>query len=375
MRLQINKLNCLTAGKLQHKIYLLFLIPILFTYCGDDDTEAVPQKIHLTEAYNLEVMEESNFIVDFQFAKDETLWIGTFDGGLFHIIGNEIKIFNVANSPLPDNHINDLFIDHLDRLWIATNNGFAMYNEGNWEVYTSSNAPFAVKHVSEIAVNKKKEILVGHGDVIDGGLLFRTENGNWKSYTTDNSKLPCNVINEIELTSEGNFWVSTAQFQGKGGVVKFENEVITDVLSVENSDLLYNFIDNIEVTNDNIWIGYWVAIYNQSGFPDGGIQQIDLQSNNPVSYFPNETELVSNRITAMKLHSDNSLWFATSIDDPACKNCFAGIGVLLENQNVLAISALNANLESNAFFTKLNEDNLGNMYVASERSLYRLKLE
>ncbi|MDN5211873.1 two-component regulator propeller domain-containing protein [Fulvivirgaceae bacterium BMA12] len=376
MEHQINKIKTVTFRIGGHIIHLLAVAClILFTACRDDDSGALPSTIHLEEAYHLETMKTGNFIVDFQFAKDEILWVGTFNGGIFQLSGTEVKTFNTANSPLPDNHINDLFIDHLDRLWIATGHGFAMYDKGHWEVYTSANAPLAVDHVSEIAVNKKNEILLGNGNVIDGGLLFRSESGNWKAYTDSNSKLPCNVIHEIEIAPDGSFWISTAQFHGKGGIVKFENEDITEVLSVENSGLLYNFVDNIEITDRDIWIGYEVAIFNQSGFPDGGIQQIDFRSSSPASYFPNEKALVSNRITAMKLDVSNSLWFATGIDDPACENCFAGIGVLLENKEILAISASKVNLPPNAFFTKLNGDNHGNMYVAHESSLYRLKSE
>ncbi len=376
MDLQNIKISRITFGKVRYIIHLLILACLLsFTACRNDDADAVPSTIHLEEAHHLETMKTGNFIVDFQFAKDEILWVGTFKGGVFQLSGSEVRIFNVANSPLPDNRINDLFIDHLDRLWIATGQGFAMYDKGHWEVYTSANAPLAVDQVSEIAVNKKNEVLLGNGNVIEGGLLFRSESGNWKAYSDSNSKLPCNVIHEIEIAPDGSFWISTAQFQGKGGIVKFENEDITEVLSVENSGLLYNFVDNIEITGQDIWIGYEVAIFNQSGFPDGGIQQIDLRSSSPSSYFPNEEALVSNRITAMKLDVSNALWFATGMDDPACENCFAGIGVLLENKKILAISASKVNLPPNAFFTKLNGDSHGNMYVAHERSLYRLKSE
>jgi len=359
------------------RILLLSFAALLFIGCKnqDSDPEPVIQTIKLSEVHNLAMLDNEDFIVDFQFDQSGTLWVVAFWSGLYRLSGDEITSFNTSNSPLPDNRINDIFIDHLNRLWIATNNGFAKYDHETWEVYTIENTPLAIPRISQISVNKQEEILLGNGDVLNGGLLFRNQEGIWKSFTAGNSNLPCNVIYEIELTESDDFWISTAQFQGVGGVVKFENETIGQVLNVENSGLLYNHIDNIEIDEENIWIGYWAAIFNEFGVPEGGIQRVNPESNNIMSFFPNETELVSNRITAMKLHSDNSLWFATVVDDPGCENCFSGIGVIPASGNIVAVSALNSDIASNIYYTKLNEDNLGNMYVASEHSLYLLELK
>ena len=359
------------------RILLLSFAALLFIGCKnqDSDPEPVIQTIKLSEVHNLAMLDNEDFIVDFQFDQSGTLWVVAFWSGLYRLSGDEITSFNTSNSPLPDNRINDIFIDYLNRLWIATNNGFAKYDHETWEVYTIENTPLAIPRISQISVNKQEEILLGNGDVLNGGLLFRNQEGIWKSFTAGNSNLPCNVIYEIELTESDDFWISTAQFQGVGGVVKFENETIGQVLNVENSGLLYNHIDNIEIDEENIWIGYWAAIFNEFGVPEGGIQRVNPESNNIMSFFPNETELVSNRITAMKLHSDNSLWFATVVDDPGCENCFSGIGVIPASGNIVAVSALNSDIASNIYYTKLNEDNLGNMYVASEHSLYLLELK
>ena len=359
------------------RILLLSFAALLFIGCKnqDSDPEPVIQTIKLSEVHNLAMLDNEDFIVDFQFDQSGTLWVVAFWSGLYRLSGDEITSFNTSNSPLPDNRINDIFIDHLNRLWIATNNGFAKYDHETWEVYTIENTPLAIPRISQISVNKQEEILLGNGDVLNGGLSFRNQEGIWKSFTAGNSNLPCNVIYEIELTESDDFWISTAQFQGVGGVVKFENETIGQVLNVENSGLLYNHIDNIEIDEENIWIGYWAAIFNEFGVPEGGIQRVNPESNNIMSFFPNETELVSNRITAMKLHSDNSLWFATVVDDPGCENCFSGIGVIPASGNIVAVSALNSDIASNIYYTKLNEDNLGNMYVASEHSLYLLELK
>lgn len=39
-----------------------------------------------------------------------------------------------------------------------------------------------------------------------------------------------------------------------------------------------------------------------------------------------------------------------------------------------AISTLNSDISINSYFPKLNEDFEGNMYIASEKSIYRLEV-
>lgn len=359
----------------QNFTFYLLASLLLFSSCNNEEDTIKTYSLELIEAYNLD-LEVDNFIIDFQFLNDETLWIGTFNGGVYYVSGSEIINFNASNSPLPNNMINDIFIDFQECVWIATNEGFAKYDHGNWEVYTALNTPLTGGYVSEIAVNKKNEVLVGNGNATEGGLIFRNKAGTWKNYTTANSILPCSIIFEIELVESDNFWVSTGQLSGKGGVVKFENETITDVLNIENSGLLYNWIDNIEIDNGKVWFGYAVRYANKPGFPDGGIQRIDLKSNTIMDFLPNTIGLTSNRIISMKFNAaTDRLWFATGLDDPYCENCIAGIGIVFENNNMIVFSALNnAYIEENSFFIKFNSNINGDMFVASEGSIYRLEL-
>jgi ligand-binding sensor domain-containing protein len=352
---------------------LLFLLGLVFfTHCKNSDPALeILKTIHPVEIHKLESDENLDFITTFQFADDETIWVGTFNRGIYHISGNGIINFNTTNSSLPNNRINDLFIDNLNKLWIATNNGLAMYQNNQWEVYNSENTPLLSPNVNQVVVNNRNEILIGGGNVIDGGLFFRTQGGQWKKYSEENSLLPYNVILDIELSNDQNFWIGTGK-----GIAKFENQRITNVLNIEKSGLLYNWVDNLEISNDQLWIGFAVDIYDESG-PDGGIQRIDLQNQDITSYLPYEkTGLVSNRVRSLKIHSDNSIWFTTMIDHHrfACEGCFAGIGMLSQNNEFLAISTLNSEIEPNAFIPKLSEDNNGNMYAASELSIFRLEL-
>jgi len=222
---------------------------LLFTQCMETEhTPTSSQSIQLEEILKLERGQEVDFITNFQFDKSGDLWVGTFSSGIYQVkVGSTIN-FSTANSLLPDDRINDLFIDTYNKLWVATDSGFASFQNTTWELFNDKNIPLTNNTIHQIAINSNNEVLVGYGNVENGGLLLRTQGGNWTTLTTMNSNLPCNLILDIETSEKGNFWASTAQFMGQGGVVKIENEKIIQVLNTENSDLLYNWIDNIEVT-------------------------------------------------------------------------------------------------------------------------------
>lgn len=360
-----------------HIAYFI-LITLIVSCSNDNDDISQPKTLPGTEGstidiikeLTIDIIEEGNFITNFEYDKTGILWIGTFNGGLIKVDNDQFTNYTTNNSALPGNLINDIFIDQNSKVWVATNFGFAAFENEVWSFYTSANTPLVVDNVSAIRVNKKNEVLVGNGNVSEGGLLLFSE-GNWKNFTTDNSILPCSAIHEIEVADDGSFWVGTYQLLGKGGLVKVSNGEITQLYDKDNNGLLYNTLSDIEINNDCIWLGYWAAIFNESGFSDGGIQLLNEQKNSIETFFPNDSKIVSNRITAMKVHSNGSLWFCTSIDDPGCDNCWAGVGTILDDGSFLAVSTLNADISPNQFFPYINEDHLGNMIYATEKTLYK----
>lgn len=357
-------------------LFFLALCAGVLIQCKKNDLDVeTPIEIHLSEVVKLDASDELDFITDFHFMSDETIWIGTFNNGIYQVLRDQIVNHNAMNSLLPNNRINDIFIDYKNRVWIATDDGFAKYQNNAWEVYDVENTPLVTPRVLQIAVNKNDEIIIGNGNAEDDGLLFRSQNGIWKAYTTKNSRLPCSYILDIEVNQDDDFWISTGQFQGRGGIAKFKGQEITEVYDIEQSGLLYNWIDNIEVSDDYIWLGFMVPIYNESGIPEGGIQRLNLNNGEIESFFPNSAGEISNRVTAMKRHSDNSLWFTTILDDPECQRCYSGIGRLSVNNEFIIASSRNADITSNAYFPKLNEDFNGDMYVASDLTIYRIELK
>ncbi len=79
------------------------------------------------QAYN------PNYIISLVVDKDGTVWAGTWGGGLARFDGNEWHNLTTTEG-LPGNHVFMLHRDHLDRIWIGTNNGLAMMEGDDFRI-------------------------------------------------------------------------------------------------------------------------------------------------------------------------------------------------------------------------------------------------
>ena len=69
----------------------------------------------------------------------DLVWIGTADSGagMYEISRNKWTSFHTENSDIPSNSIRDVLIinEDLKRVWLATADGAALYNNGQWQFF------------------------------------------------------------------------------------------------------------------------------------------------------------------------------------------------------------------------------------------------
>ena len=123
--------------------------------------------------------------------EDGNVWIGTYGGGLNHWKGGILRHFQ-ESSGLPNNIIYGIEIDSLQRLWISTNNGLALFDPGEerFRVFTEDDG-----------LQNNQFYFGGHAKTTDGHLimggikgfnLFRPE-----TYTMDGPKPPRVILTNI----------------------------------------------------------------------------------------------------------------------------------------------------------------------------------
>src|SRR5437899_6664056 len=99
--------------------------------------------------------------------------------------------FSASSTPLPDNVINEIYVDRELRVWFATNNGAAYFKDKSWGVIRDSlkyiiydhSTPIPVYSVTAITQGKDRSIWFG----LRGGGVVRynqySQNGNiWTRY-------------------------------------------------------------------------------------------------------------------------------------------------------------------------------------------------
>lgn len=77
----------------------------------------------------------------------EEIWVATADGGLGVFRDGEWSAQNSANG-LPSNHVNWVTLDSFDRVWAATTQGVAYFDDARWTLYHNL-ATFAISFTKE----------------------------------------------------------------------------------------------------------------------------------------------------------------------------------------------------------------------------------
>ncbi len=318
------------------------------------------------EGYGFPQLDEGDFIVQFAFQPDETLWVRTLGGALIRVVDGTSTYH--AESMLGGDKATDLFRAPDGRLWIAFEDGYGVLDGTHWTWWNAPAEKLPGTAIRQIAVNGAGEVLMAAGHADAGGLLF-LRGGVWSSLTPDNSALPSSVTHEIEPDGNGDFWVAQPTVvDHHGGLSRISAGQVTDVLS-KDSGLLYDWADALEVVGNRLYIGFEVFPINRTtpdgAFPDGGLQILSTSDGDLQSRFPFETGITSNRIVSM-VYAGGFLWFTTGLDEarPGCETCFSGIGRLAPDGTFEVRSALTTDdLEPNEFLPWIDTSPSGGVYV------------
>lgn len=258
----------------------------------------------------------NNYVDALKIGTDNSLWIGTYGGGLANLKNNFWTIFDKSSSSIASDNIFDIEILHDTILWLASDKGVITFDSHDWGLYNQENSSLTYDLVYSVT---------NEGDSImwisaNGGLS--KYNGTWYQYTRENSGLPNNIVYTTEIigqskyigTMEGlaafNGYVWDNEFSEKTLVVKYEasngnlwagtssglKRSIVDwdtTYTIDNSILENNYIQDIVIDKyGNKWIATWGGgVYR---FDNTNFQKIDiltsvvqLTSNLSFDIFPN----------------------------------------------------------------------------------------
>jgi len=145
--------------------------------------------------------------------------------GMGKFTGKEWVIFNIGSDLINREmglSVNAFAFDLLDNVWVGTDNGLAQFDgisPVGWIVYNMSNSPIPDNKITAIAVDNKNIKWIG----CSNGMLASFDGSKWM--IIDKYYGAGNEINDLETDIDGNIWVAR---NGTPGLVKFNGEYFTE---------------------------------------------------------------------------------------------------------------------------------------------------
>lgn len=115
--------------------------------------------------HDLSVMEQgamtynANYVFTLMIANDDSVWAGTWGGGVSHFDGNKWTNYTTENG-LSGNIVYSVAQDQRGHYWFGTNAGLSYFDGENWHTFTK-NEGLLDNNVYAIVVTEKNEIWVG----------------------------------------------------------------------------------------------------------------------------------------------------------------------------------------------------------------------
>lgn len=256
--------------------------------------------------------------------RDGYLWIGTQEG-LARFDGLNFTVFDKETTPaFKSNDIRFLHEDQQQRLWISTSYGVICRHNGQFTSFTV-NEGLPDNSIGPVVEDSGGNVWIG-----TAAGLARFENGNFRTFTVEHG-LSRNVIQTLYARENGTVLVVTT-----AGVQLLKGDHFS-AFTIAPDVPAANITAIAETKNGRLWFGTL-----------DGLFEVDEQTgtSTPIA-------LANNRISALRVDREGSLWVAT-----------AGGLARLRNGKVETFTSGNG-LSSNLVLS-IFEDREGSIWVGTE---------
>ncbi|MCX6233246.1 MAG: T9SS type A sorting domain-containing protein [Bacteroidetes bacterium] len=272
--------------------------------------------------------------------KNNNIWVGTDNYGLYYYSGVSWFCYNMVNSGLPSNNVGKIFFDSQGNLWIGSYDKLTCFSStGIWSTYSCTSQNGNDFKIFTLFIDTNDHLWIGTRK--NGLMLF--ENGIFKEVKfSQPSVFPSNVINTIAF-AYGKLWFGIDNY----GLYCYDNQQYKNWDTI-NSNLLYQTILHITPDNQgNLWL-----LTNKSTYTPAGYETYyKLTKFDGIQFTDTETPFSTGIYRVLKVDAKGIFWFGTS----------AGIyrwdGTNWENYNIN-----NSPLSSNVV-NRIDFDSKGNIWI------------
>lgn len=293
--------------------------------------------------------------------KDNSLWAGSWDNGLFIIkesgqIINHRKSNDKINNSISSDFVRAICQDNYGNMWIGTFNGIDKYDIATDKFIhiPSGSSQYNLTHSSVWCIEKDKQGTLWIGTYFGGVNYINPEYSIYKRYefsTTEENGLSSPIVGRMIEDSNGNLWIGT-----EGGGVNYLNRSTGKFkwLISENGrkgSISHNNIKSLylDESKQSLWIGTHTGGLNKYNLSTGHITVYKAKAGDA-------TSLPSDIIRDIEEYTSDTLVIATQ--NGIC---------LLSKKDGICRQLLN-NLPNNkklGMVADLNFDKNGNLWIAA----------
>ncbi|MEX0685643.1 MAG: two-component regulator propeller domain-containing protein [Balneolales bacterium] len=161
--------------------------------------------IHYAKGHGL----NTDLVKSMAITPHDTLWLGTYGEGIQAFYGDSVVASYTTQDGLVHDQVWKLMLDRDNRLWIATNGGLSIFDNGKFTNYTTENGlPFNV--IRGLTEMQNGDVWVGTDK--EGFIIFRNQQP-YKSYNLDDGLADDDVQDFAQNPKDGSIWIS---YHGNG---------------------------------------------------------------------------------------------------------------------------------------------------------------
>lgn len=291
---------------------------------------------------------------------NKKLWIGTKIGGLNVIDLEDYSIKKYTHDEeneksIPSNLIRDIVRDRDGNVWLATDQGLAIFDESDETFYTYKSNSDKYSICDDNIVNLYQDRLGVMWIGTFGGISKFYINKDFKVYRNephDNNSLSSSSVCGIYEDDEGLVWVGTFN-SGINSINTANDNVERFYSNVNKNSLSSNRIKDITGIENEIWIA-----------TDNGLNKYDKNTREFTIYKKTEDEnsIVNNEIRVVYIDKEGLLWIGTrgGISTFDRKGKFTSYNDILEKNGVYekTISAIYEDVDGIMWFGLGNDGGL-----------------
>ncbi len=287
----------------------------------------------------------------------KSTWIGSIGGGLIHLRGNTFSSITDENG-LSSNIVYDIEVDRNQRIWCATPNGLSCLEQGSFKTYSTRDG-LPSNNIKAVSQDQRGNLWIG---TTAGLCVLRIQypqgrvSRNQFFTITQEDGLSDNYVRSVREDRNGNIWVAT-----NGGLNRLApgtHRLLSRqsrVLDIQPFTAEDGLTDNslLSLFEDR-WGNLWMGTYG------GGLNAL---RDGKFTFLTRRDGLAGSHIRALRETSDGALWIGTN-----------GSGLNRQKDGNLLLYTRRDGLASNTI-ESLCEDGDGNLWVGTPAGLSRFNGE